>query len=89
MTNDRSLKASVITRPLRHCPSCESDQLQPVVEASADVHFLCRQCGRCWNVALGRVTRVAPPTCFGCPERGRCELVYARDHTDAPTRATD
>ena len=81
MTNESITEASVITRPLRHCPSCGSDRLQAVVEARVqDVHFLCQECGRCWNIALGYVSRVAPPTCFGCPERGRCEVVYALDH---------
>jgi uncharacterized Zn finger protein len=75
---------SPISRPLLYCPSCRSTHLDPVVEAIVDeVHFLCRDCGRCWDVELGTVRRVAPPACFGCPERGRCEQVYAADHADA------
>jgi transposase-like protein len=74
-------EASPISRPLTHCPTCNSTRLEPVVEeVTQDVHFLCRECSRCWDVALGTVTRVVPPSCLGCPERGRCEQVYAADH---------
>ena len=83
MNHEHDLEASLITHPLQHCPRCGSDRLEPVVEASVqEVHFLCQECGRCWDVALGTVTRVAPATCYGCPERGRCIVVYARDHPD-------
>ena len=64
---------SPITRPLLYCPSCQSPDLDPVVEAVVDeVHFLCRACGRCWDVQLGTVRRIASSTCLGCPERARC-----------------
>jgi hypothetical protein len=80
------LDPSLISRPLTHCPTCHSTRLDPVVEATVqEVHFLCRDCGRCWDVALGAVHRVAPPTCAGCPERGRCLEVYAADHPDVAT----
>lgn len=69
-------------RPLSDCPACNSDDLVPVVEdQSQDVHFFCRACGRCWHVELGFVHRVIPPTCLGCPERARCEEVYAADQS--------
>jgi len=75
--------ASPITRPLSRCPSCTSTRLEPVVEAKIqEVHFLCRDCGRCWDVAFGAVTRVAPPNCLGCPERDRCQQVFAADHPE-------
>jgi hypothetical protein len=78
--DERTPEPSVSGRPLPQCPGCGSDHLESVVEARVqDVNFLCRSCGRCWHVTLGRVSRVAPQTCFGCQERGRCELVYARD----------
>ncbi len=74
----------VFGRPLSRCPACGSDQLEPVVEIHhEEVHFFCRACGRCWRVELGYVHRVSPPTCAGCPERTRCEAVYAADHPDA------
>ena len=69
-------------RPLSNCPACNSDDLVPVVEdQSQDVHFFCRACGRCWHVELGFVHRVIPPTCLNCPERARCEEVYAADQS--------
>jgi len=65
--------ASPISRPLLLCPSCGSPKLDPVVESLVhEVHFLCASCGRCWDVALGSVRRIAPPTCRGCPARARC-----------------
>jgi hypothetical protein len=74
---------SPISRPLLYCPSCRSTRLDPVVERIVDeVHFLCRECGRCWDVELGTLRRIAPPSCLGCPERGRCEQVYAADHPE-------
>jgi len=83
MNASRNSEPSLIGRPLQHCPRCGSDLLQPVVESLVhEVHFLCQSCGGCWNVELGVVTRVAPPSCLGCPARGRCEQAYARDHTE-------
>ena len=77
---------SVISRPLLHCPACGSTRLEPVVESIVqEVHFLCAECGRCWHTSLGSVRRIAPPTCFGCPHRGRCEQVYAADHPEQAT----
>ena len=74
---------SPISRPLLYCPSCRSTLLDPVVERIVDeVHFLCRDCGRCWDVELGTVRRIAPQSCLGCPERGWCEHVYAADHPE-------
>ena len=84
--SDDDLGASPISRPLIYCPECHSTDLEPVVETKVQaVHFLCRECGRCWDVALGAVHRVAPHTCSGCPERGRCLAVYAADHPDLAT----
>ena len=76
-------EASPISRPLTHCPRCGSTRLQPVVESVVqEVHFLCQACARCWDVSLGSVQRVPPATCFGCPERGRCEYAYVLDHPE-------
>ena len=86
MTSDqlREHAAHPIAHPLVVCPACGSDRLDPVVEdVVQDVHFLCRDCDRCWNVSLGYVRRVAPATCLGCPERSRCEHVYAAEHESA------
>ena len=70
-----------LTYPLVRCPACGSARLDPVVEAVVqEVHFLCRDCNRCWNVEMGYVQRVAPSACLGCSEHARCELVYAADH---------
>ena len=81
MDNEPVSQASPITRPLGRCPSCGSDHLEPVVEARMqEVHFLCQACARCWDVALGSVRRVPPPTCFGCPARGRCDFAWILDH---------
>jgi hypothetical protein len=87
--DDRALaEPSPISRPLSHCPSCGSAGLEPVVESLVqEVHFLCDECGRCWDVALGSVKRIAPASCLGCPERARCEQVYAADHRGDPHRA--
>jgi len=76
---DRSV-GHLFDRQLDVCPACGSDHLDPVVEhRTQDVHFFCSACGRCWHIELGFVHRVTPPTCFGCPERERCEAVYAAD----------
>jgi hypothetical protein len=76
---DRSV-GHLFDRQLDVCPACGSDRLDPVVEnESQNVHFFCGACGRCWHVELGYVHRVIPPTCPGCPERERCEAVYATD----------
>jgi transposase-like protein len=73
--------SSFISRPLSHCPRCGSADLEPIVESVVhDVHFLCRGCNRCWDVALGSVHRVTPRNCLGCTGRVPCESVYAADH---------
>ena len=79
-----SAASSLISRPLLHCPSCVSAHLEPVVELPVqEVHFLCRACNRCWDVALGSVHRVTPRNCLGCPERVPCENAYTADHDRA------
>jgi transposase-like protein len=83
MGHQHDAAVSLITDPLQHCPRCGSDRLEPVVEQGVDeVHFLCRECGRCWDVWFGTVTRVPPATCLGCSERGRCLEIYALDHPE-------
>ncbi len=55
-----------ITRPLAHCPVCGSSCLDPVVETEREtVHFVCRDCLRCWHVELGFVQLMTPATCLG------------------------
>jgi transposase-like protein len=69
-----------LLHPLPYCPSCGSVQLEPVVEADTqDVHFLCRDCKRCWHVELGFVHRMAPRACHGCPHLSDCKPVYESD----------
>jgi transposase-like protein len=82
MQHESDPPPSPISQPLTHCPRCGSTLLQPVVESMVqEVHFLCRACGRCWDVAFGTAQRVSPSSCYGCPERGRCEEVFAVDHS--------
>ena len=76
---DRSV-GHLFDRQLARCPVCGSEQLEAVVEnTTQEVHFLCHACSRCWHVELGYVHRIVPLTCLGCPERDRCEAVYAAD----------
>jgi hypothetical protein len=71
-----------LQRPLAHCPVCSSPNLEPVVEVDAEeVHFLCRDCRRCWHVELGFVHRMGPHSCTGCPHSEECEAVDAANHT--------
>jgi hypothetical protein len=80
----RSSEPHLIRRPLGRCPACASANLDPVTENDTEeVHFLCRDCGRCWHVELGYVQRMTPDLCHGCPARARCEQVYAADHAPA------
>ena len=73
-----------IAYPLARCPACKSARLEPVVEdVVQEVHFLCRDCDRCWNVEMGYVQRVVPSACLGCSERARCERAYVADHDAA------
>ena len=84
----KQLEASPIGRPLTRCPECGSAALKPMVESFVhEVHFLCQVCGRCWQFSLGSVRRIAPASCLGCPERSRCEAVYANDHPEVAHRA--
>jgi hypothetical protein len=70
--------------PLRHplwqCPTCGSTDLEPVAEAdTVEVHFLCRECKRCWHIELGYVHRVSPYGCNGCPHLSQCGPVFDSD----------
>ena|SRR5947209_4111899 len=77
-TDSRSHHA--LRYPLEHCPTCGSDRLEPVVETDTfEVHFLCRDCRRCWHVELGHVHRMAPDVCHGCPHRDDCLAVVAAE----------
>ncbi|HEV7524840.1 MAG TPA: hypothetical protein VGP92_07740 [Acidimicrobiia bacterium] len=88
-TREGDLAPSLISRPLQHCPSCGSTQLEPVAEALVDeLHFLCRTCNRCWDVAFGSVHRVAPSSCLGCPELGPCESASIFDFGGSNTVAS-
>jgi transposase-like protein len=70
----------VFERQLGECPACGSPELEPVVEnRTPELHWFCRDCGRCWQVELGSVHRITPPVCFGCEQRARCEGVYTAD----------
>ena len=78
-TSDRP---ALIRRPLAHCPTCSSPDLEPIVALEAEqVHFLCNACGRCWHVELGYVHRVRPVTCHGCEHQERCQTLYEADLT--------
>jgi hypothetical protein len=66
--------------PLRQCPACHSEHLDPVAENdTADVHFLCRTCKRCWHVELGYVHRMSPHVCHRCPYLGECRPAFDAD----------
>jgi hypothetical protein len=69
-----------IQYPLQHCPTCGSEQLEHVVENDTlEVHFLCRDCKRCWHVELGYVHRVSPDVCHGCPHLSECRPAFDAD----------
>jgi transposase-like protein len=81
-SNDTEKRAQHPLRyPLPHCPTCGSRDLEPVVESDTfDVHFLCRDCKRCWHVEFGHVHRMSPDVCHGCPHRNECRPVFDADH---------
>jgi hypothetical protein len=83
---DDALEDHPITRPFAHCPVCGSSRLDPVVEKRRQtVHFLCRDCSRCWHVELGFVHRMTPATCFGWPDRASCETAVETDREKSRT----
>jgi hypothetical protein len=59
------------------CPAC-TGRLRAVSDGEM-TNFLCRQCGRCWHVELGHISRVDPTTCPGCPFLQSCMSRYAND----------
>ena len=76
---------ALFDRPLAKCPACGSSELEAVVEIDTnDVHFLCRDCARCWHVELGYVQRMAPDVCHGCPHLEQCAAVYNADRASTP-----
>jgi hypothetical protein len=81
-SNDNEVRAlHPLESPLQQCPACGSGHLDPVVETdTVEVHFLCRECKRCWHVELGSVHRMSPYVCHGCPHLGQCRPVFDTDH---------
>ena len=66
------------------CPACAG-----ALEAVSDddeTNLLCIECGRCWHLELGYVSRVNPMTCDGCPHRPVC---LSRWHADPAWRPQD
>jgi hypothetical protein len=83
----RDLPGRPVERVLPRCPRCHSSDLAPVSDGET-VHFLCADCGRCWNVEFNWVQRVDPATCPGCPARSRCAAIYLTDHPEAARLAS-
>lgn len=46
------------------CPSC-GEALRGVLNCDV-VHWLCPECGRCWEVETNWLRRVDPSNCPGC-----------------------
>jgi hypothetical protein len=61
---------------LTRCPVC-AGALAAVSDGDT-TNFLCRRCGRCWHVELGRVSRVDPASCPGCPHEAECRARAGR-----------
>jgi DNA-directed RNA polymerase subunit RPC12/RpoP len=81
MENDvRSIGSRSATGLLDECPACGSARLALVSDGD-EANFLCEGCGRCWHVNLGRVSRVDPIGCPGCPHRAVCMARVALDAT--------
>ncbi len=78
--NAHGYRRQLFEPQLDNCPACGSADLEPVLEnRTPALHWLCPNCGRCWQVELGSVHRTTPPVCFGCHARARCEAVYTAD----------
>jgi len=80
-TNDSGVEPSGLGAATR-CPACLG-RLRAVSDGEM-TNFLCRQCGRCWHVELGHVSRVDPTTCPGCPFLPACLSRYADDREWRP-----
>jgi hypothetical protein len=65
------LAMGVMVRGVLECPTCGAEELEAVAESDG-TNFLCRSCWDCWHIELGRVHRVNPETCLGCPHRDEC-----------------
>jgi hypothetical protein len=61
----------VMVRGVLECPTCGAEEFEAVAESDG-TSFLCRSCWDCWHIELGRVHRVNPETCLGCPQRDEC-----------------
>jgi hypothetical protein len=61
------------------CPECNSNRFQIVTDGTSYTNFQCASCGRCWHVDFGRVSRVDPLSCTGCPDHNACMSRLPRD----------
>lgn len=57
--------------PLEECPACGGADLEAVSDGEM-TNFWCPACAACWHVTMGRVVRVDPLACPGCPHREHC-----------------
>lgn len=67
------------------CPHCGNDWLRPVATADA-TNLLCLACRACWQLHDGRLARVEPRSCSGCPEHNYCRFPLI-DHGADPGRS--
>jgi nitroimidazol reductase NimA-like FMN-containing flavoprotein (pyridoxamine 5'-phosphate oxidase superfamily) len=60
------------------CRSCGWARLLPVNDGEL-TNFLCPNCGVCWHVEQGWMSRVDPTTCPGCRHRNVCTRAFLAD----------
>ncbi len=64
--------------PLEECPACGGRELETVSDGEV-TNFWCPACAACWHVTMGRVVRVDPLACPGCPHREECRRAVDPD----------
>ena len=63
---------------LDRCPACHATGLVTMTDVD-ETNFRCPNCGRCWHLGLGYVSRVNPLTCSACSSRSRCTALFERE----------
>lgn len=83
--NRAPMEARVELGPFAGCPSCGSEELLPVTDGTVR-NFVCKDCAACWRVEAGRLGRVPPERCPGCPFKSMCTWAAARDRFMAASK---
>ncbi len=59
----------------RSCPACLAGWLRPITTTAGAAHWVCEDCGRCWEALRSHLRSVDPISCAGCATRNQRDCI--------------